>query len=208
MDTKTVYKFAELEDDARQRAIDWYRDGTTEEWEPEYSDIEMIFAYLGIELDQQRVGLNGLAINYRPVIHYSIGDTQGDYATFEGEWHAEKMNYAGLLEAIPDDATLKRIGAELMVLMLRYPHASARWDADKRNALYLDWALTGRYDENGDDQMLPDEEECTLRDLGRSLARWLYLYLRDALEYETSEANAIEGIETMDYDFDENGRRV
>lgn len=221
-----TYRFAELSGEARQRAITWYQQTEHELWEPEFDAIVDVLEKLGIELDLELVNKGQYAKTdgryikdatdnfvlapprYKPAIHYSIAYGQGDYAAFDGEWHAEHMNVAALLADRPTDARLKRFAAGLMALFLRYPKAKARAYMTPRNGMALDWALTGELDDEDNDVSLDDDDCVALAILMDGLADWIYQDLLADLEYRTSEEAAIEGIEANEYDFDEEGRRV
>jgi hypothetical protein len=206
METETVYKFKDLDDAAKQRAIEWYRECVHQDWEPEYGDFATIFGYLGIALGTACYTTVGGQRRYCPAINYSIGFSQSDYASFLGWWHAADMHYAELLAHAPQDETLKNIGARLMSVLLRYPLSHCEIMTCS-NRVAIDRSFTGEPDADGVEDM--DEQTFEmLAECMRDLASWLYSQLSEELLWQGSEENCIEGIEGNDYDFDEAGRRV
>ena len=207
MDTETAYKFKDLDKRARERAIEWYRAGVTQDWEPEYDDFVTIFGYLGIELAQRDYKTVGGDTRYEPDIAYSIGFTQGDYAVFKGDWRADRMHFAELLAHAPTDPILQSVGARLMAVMMRYPRAHSRigTSGNRYETVAIDTAYTGEENEDGEIEL----DEATFDELQgcvEVLASWIYTQLSEELLWQGSEENCIEGIEANDYDFNEDGR--
>lgn len=76
----TVYEFDELSDDAKQKAIDQYREGQDFPWlsDDMSNHLEELLAKHGITYDMT------------PNVYYSLSYSQGDGAMFEGKlyWKA------------------------------------------------------------------------------------------------------------------------
>jgi hypothetical protein len=204
-----TYRFAELSDAARQRAIEWFRECVTQDWEPDdiIADAVNLFGHLGIEFGVRTVKLMNGKTRQEPNVAYSIGFVQGDYATFTGHWVAERMHYAALLEQAPEDAELKRVGAQLMSVMLRYPLASCQI-APFSLRVSIDTAFTGECDDDGGQVDLDEDTFATVEACMEALAAWLYQRMADELLYHGSEQACIEGIEANEYTFDEDGKPI
>ncbi|MFA7254446.1 MAG: hypothetical protein WC107_07930 [Patescibacteria group bacterium] len=101
--TKYVYKFDELSESAKQKAIEDYRqDGFYYEWwDAVYEDARQIGEILGIEIDN---------------IYFSGFSSQGDGACFEGKYAYAKGSANGIKGHAPQDEELHRIAKELQIL--------------------------------------------------------------------------------------------
>lgn len=198
----TTYAFAELDERAQQRALDWYREGQTEVWEPDLDDVATCLRYLGIELDSDNRG--------RPDIHYRISWSQGDGASFEGVWHAEAMDLAELHQ-YTGDTTLHRLGAQLLAVLLCHPRAECRIITGVGVGIgwiNIECVYSGESDDDGDPAGLDEMVWEQLKTAFRGCADWVYRRLRDDLEYQTSDESCTEGIDANGYQFDEDGRVV
>ncbi|QPC87124.1 hypothetical protein GA830_10500 [Mesorhizobium sp. NBSH29] len=86
---KTEFTFAELSDEAKERARDnWRVDEPCHEWwDSTYDDVGTIAPILGIDLDDKVVGKtrDGRDVTEH-AIHFSGFWSQGDGACFEGRW--------------------------------------------------------------------------------------------------------------------------
>jgi len=101
--TKYVYKFDELSESAKQKAIDDYRqDGIDYDWyDAVYEDARQIGEILGIKIDN---------------IYFSGFSNQGDGACFEGSYAYTKGNTKEIKDHAPQDEELHRIARELQKL--------------------------------------------------------------------------------------------
>jgi hypothetical protein len=209
---KTEFTFAELSETAKQKAIEWYAEGQSADWEPDYDDILRCFGFLGIEVSSHPVKLMNGKTRQEPDIHYAISWSQGDGATFEGTWAAERMDLAGLHAYAPQDDTLHRLGAKLLVVLLCHPDATAKITTTRYGpgleSMGIEDAVTGEADAQGDELLLAQELVDMMDGVMDALAGWIYDQLRDELEHQTSEEVCIEGIEANDTTFDEDGRVI
>ena len=81
----TLYQFDELDDAAKNRAMDWYREGALDYdwWESCYEAAANAGAHMGIDLGKK-------GRNAGPAIYFSGFSSQGDGACFEGTWRYAK----------------------------------------------------------------------------------------------------------------------
>lgn len=208
MDT---FKFADLSDSAKARALDWYREGVAQDWDGEFviEDVVKCLGFLGYGVIQESRQRSNGAQYLHPAIYWQLAFSQGDGAVFEAMWCAKDMDLAGLLEHAPQDAELKRIGAQLMVQYMRHPAAmvkiSTRPAGPGLDVMYAEFAETGREDTDG--SAIYDEtlERTVLSHATHDLCNWIYNLLREEYEYQTSDETCEEGIESGDYNFDEDG---
>jgi len=196
----TTFKFADLGDEAKLRAIDWYREGVSNDWEPSFEFVGKCFELLGIDFDVSTD------------VRYSLGYCQGDGAVFSGTWYAKNVNLGELMEYAPRDDVIHNIGARLMAVVLKYPDGECgihtRSTGPGLPYQYVNDAFTGRCDSDGQHVDMDDETYIALHSITGMLNGWVYNYVREDLEHQTSNESCIAGIESMDYDFDEDGKPV
>jgi hypothetical protein len=102
--TTTVYTYAELSDEAKEKARDRYRENNLdyEWWDSVYEDAVTMAALMGIEIDTRRDGKG-------PAISFSGFSSQGDGACFDGTYRYRKGALKALEAAAPtghqDEAT-------------------------------------------------------------------------------------------------------
>lgn len=205
---RTLFKYEELSDAAKEKARDWYRSGDDNfEFAAEciYDDAATIAALMGIDLCRTRVQLMGGGHRYKPTIYYSGFWSQGDGACFESTYKYQK----GAVKAVSDytggtDKELIRIAQGLQEVQRRYFYK-----------LTASTCHRGRYYHSGcmsvdvqhcDDQYrdVGDAEEditCLLRDF----ADWIYARLEAEYDYVTSDEAVEESILANEYEFNEEG---
>lgn len=191
MSTKTIelFKYSELDDHAKEKARDWYRQGAYdyEWWDGVYRMADNAAKFLGFEID--RKGKHSLSI------YFSGFYSQGDGACFSGTWRADKVDAAKLKAEWPQDAELHRIADGLA--------ATAAQDADGsagiRHSGYYSHSGCTSFDVDG----IEDEQE--FKDLARSFMDWIYDALEKEYEYLTSDESVSEMIEANEYEFNADG---
>lgn len=204
--TKTLYKFDELSDKAKETARDWYRQfvfDDNNDWDCIYEDAATIAEMLGIELRQKPVKLMNGGTRYEPAIYFSGFSSQGDGACFEGTYSYRKGSVKAIKAHAPEDKELHRIAVTLFEI--------------QRKAFYRITAnIThhGAYSHSGcididvdceDSDMYFEADVCCqcLRDF----ADWIYDQLRKEYEYQNSDESIDENITCNDYTFTEEGKR-
>jgi len=90
--TKTDYKFADLNDDGKEKAIKWFRDAIAhDDWyDSVYEYAATIGEILGIDLKTRPVKLMNGSTRQDPNIFFSGFSSQGDGACFEGSYEYRK----------------------------------------------------------------------------------------------------------------------
>lgn len=191
---KMVYQYAELNDKAKEKARDWYRECVAQDWEPDLGDAATCLGFLGFTVDTDTSG--------RIDIGYSIGYTQSDFANFAGNWKAEDVDMAGLQEYAPVDEKLKAMCVRAMTMLLTWPTSCGYIGREARGGTFVDWA-DERPDGGSNDELFD-----SLKGLAADACSWLYDQLRTEYEFRTSEEQLTEGIEANEYEFDEDGKLV
>lgn len=205
-DDKVEFKFAELSDEAKRVALEWFRVVVNSDWEPEYEDIVTCFGFLGIEFDQESYRTMGGSTMQRPAIEYQLSWCQGDGAVFRGKWKAEDMDIAALHEHAPQDTTLHDIGRQLTLILLRWPTAWARIKTVNYGPGLSGMSIEA--DESSFDEDLDPDIEDQMNPIIGACAQWIYDQFRSDLEWQGADEQCIEGIEANDYTFDEEGNHI
>ena len=88
----TVYTLDELDERAKSRARDWYRQASNDDdwYEVVFEDFGRVCEILGVELATRTVGLYGGGTRQKPCIWSSGFSSQGDGACFEGAYSYRK----------------------------------------------------------------------------------------------------------------------
>ena len=186
-----VYKFAELSEDGRKKAVEKLYDINVDHdwWDCDYEDAKECLAILGFSIDK---------------IFFSGFSSQGDGACFEGKWDASDYKPT-IKKHAPKDKELARISAGLKAIVKKYPDAGMRV---KQSGHYMHKYCTSfEVWDNSDDSCNSDancEEE--IIELSRDAMEWIYRRLEEQYYYLTSEKVIIETIEANDYDFTEDGK--
>lgn len=204
-----VYRLAELDEPARERARDWYRvNAVDDDWyDFQFDDFTQISEILGLSLATRSVRLIGGGSRAEPKIYFSGFSSQGDGACFEGDYRFARATLRRILAYAPKAVELHGIANRLV-------------EAQRRNFYQLTASIrhTGRYcheysmqiavrrhSPTGQDVSLADEE--IVIDALRDLARWLYRRLEAEHDYLTADAQVDEAIHANDFSFTEYGRR-
>ena len=185
-----IYTFDELNEDAKEKALDNCRDINTfdgsEWWNHIYADAKAVAKTLGIDVDS---------------IYFSGFSSQGDGACFTGTYEYHKGWRAELLDHELFDADLLEIGNALQEA--------------QRKAFYTIVARIahrGHYSHSGC-MAIDDDASCSfdsdgIRDALRLLADWMYSSLEAEYDYLTSDEAVRESILANEYEFTETGERA
>ncbi len=190
-----VYEFNELSEQAKEHARERYRANAFDYdwWEYVYDDTKSAAELLGISINN---------------IQFSGFWSQGDGASFTGDYRYAKGAFKRIKAWAPEDKELHRIAEGIQCLQKQYFYslrASITRDAgsnyyshsgtmhvdvwDSRRSMYAD---------------LGDAED-DLADLMRSFADWIYTRLEREFEFLTSDEQIDEAICANEYEFTEDG---
>lgn len=193
-----VYQFDELTDDAKERARQWYRDCTSEDFNDFHGDCVIddakeCFKLLGIRVDR---------------VFYSGFWSQGDGACFEGAFYASDFQPGKLEEHAPKDEELHRIAKQFQELVSQLPHSSfqVKHHGHYSHSHCTEFDIDLGLDE--DEDVLPvtfDEED--IKELARDCMDWIYSQLQKEFEYQNADEQVDESIRANEYEFTEDGRR-
>ncbi len=185
MRTKVIetYGIEELEGRAKERALDWLREGLDYEWWASiYEDAKKCAAILGIEIDNIYFDFdNGACFNGR--FSYAKG------------WKKALKAYA------PIDKELLRIGQELQAIQKSFFYSLS--GAIECNDRYKTTKAVFHWSDN-----TPESIESDLSQVFTDFASWIFSQLRTEYEWLTSEEQLIETAKANGYAFDSEGRVV
>lgn len=188
-----IYQFSELSEDAKQVAIEDWRNVLTDEdsyfYEYVYEDAKTIANIIGIDIDK---------------IYYSGFYSQGDGACFVGSYCYAKGSVGKVRDYAPEDVELHYITDRL-------------YEVQKRNFYGLEANVkhVGRYyhehctritvEHNTGHRDVSEDTEEAISECLRDFMRWIYKQLENAYEYSISDEAIIESIENNEIEFTEEG---
>lgn len=204
----TVYRLDELDERARERARDWYRQASTnDDWhEFVFEDFERVCEILGVALRTRPVRLLGGGIRQQPCIWFSGFSSQGDGACFEGSYGYAKGAARKIRAYAPQDQRLAAIADELQriqnlnlyALEASITHRSRYFHECSMEISVERISGTWQPPTGGADEIVSEAL--------RNLARWLYRQLEREYEYRNSAEVVDESILANGYTFMEDGR--
>jgi len=205
----TVYTFEELDDHARERARDWYRQASAQDdWhEFVFDDFERICELLGVVLAARPVRLHGGGTRQKPCIWFSGFASQGDGACFEGSYSYRKGAARAIRAYAPRDKRLAAITDQLQQIQRKNLYAlEAR--VTHRGRYYHEHSMEISVERSSDrDQPRTADAEDGVSEALQDLARWLYRQLEQEYDYQMSNEVVDEGIIANGYTFTEAGSR-
>lgn len=204
-----AYTFDELDDKAKERAREWFREGNAQDFSDmiDYDDYQEICSRLGVELDQRPVKLMGGSTRYEPKVWWELGYSQGDGACFEGRYTYRK----GCLKLIkgwaPKDQKLAMIARDL--IEAQKPHgykltATVKQSGRGSASYNTDIEVSDGRDDGPD----LTESADAIRAALRLLMDWFYDYVRAEDQYRNEDEQVDDNIRANEYLFTEEGRRT
>lgn len=188
-----VYEFAELDEAAKERAREWWREVAEFDADFVIEDFKEIAGKLGLTVDN---------------VYWSGFCSQGDGASFTGEWRAESCptgeKLAEVLADYPDtkgNQWIHSLAKSLADLATEYP------------SLVVDIRCSGRYSHSGTmttDSDWSEDSDAELPDVTDTF-RWvaddLFFSLRREYEWTMDDEQVDEAITANGYTFTETGKR-
>jgi len=212
-----VYEYAELSDDAKAKARDWYREitaGSNDFAEFITSDFQETLKALGFDTREKDISWSGFW-------------SQGNGAAFAGNWRASNCDPAALLAdrpptwghtdgvptPCPSNVELHRIAAEILACKAAGMTYAAISQSRRGFFMSLDSSDHGEPDEAtiAEWNALHAEQAETSERLitaARDLAHAFYRALEAEYEYQNSDEQVAEAIEANEYEFTEYGERA
>ncbi|MDE3023042.1 MAG: antitoxin of toxin-antitoxin stability system [Pseudomonadota bacterium] len=195
-----VFSFDELDDSAKEKARDWWRQGGLDyKWfDCVYEEFQTITAMLGVTITTQRESKS-------PAIYFSGFCSQGDGASFEGVYKYKAGAVAKIKEYAPQDEELHKIAQQMQdIQCANFYQLTARIT---QSGQYCH-RYTMRVDvSRQDDRDVSGKTQDALTECFRDLAHWLYKCLETEYDYLMSDEQVDELIRVNEYTFTEAGKR-
>lgn len=189
-----VFTFAELSDDAKERAREWYRQGieldATDTIECTIVDAAKL---LGITIDRPRGARTGYAVDW---------GTNPVGAAFVGSWHASDVKPGAIQKEWPQATELHEIADSLRGVACVYPDAYANCDTGRGCFQRVEVDL-GDADDS-DAESIDDPERQVIAAL-QSFAHWIATTIAAEIDYQYSDECVDESIEANGYEFTADG---
>lgn len=204
MTTKTInlFTFNELSDSAKEKARNWWREGSNDDtfWsECVIDEAKEEGRNMGLDIDK---------------VYFRGFWSQGDGACFEGTWHACDVKAGETAKDwgdSPDTKEVRRIAAEFEETAKNFPNASfsVKHRGHYSHEFCTDFNVSlGEDEDNGS---ISQEEwsraESDLIETARDYMRWIYKQLEKEYEYQNSDEVIDELLESNGYTFREDGER-
>lgn len=188
--TITTYSFSELSDDAKKTAIRNQCAVAADDFTDEFvkEDFAVIASALGFAIAD---------------IRWSGFGSQGDGASFTGEWFSYLVKPDKVKDHAPQDAELHAIADKLALVAKEVPGAGCTLTHFGRYVHEMTMEFEAHYIDcwiNGTDSFTRFVEQ------SRALARWLYRQLQNDYDGATGEQAAAEFLQDSDYDFTADGK--
>lgn len=203
---KTVeyFTFDKLNDKAKEKARQWYRDcsnGDNYFSECIIEDSADIADILGIDLRQTRkTRMNG-EHHYAPTIYWSGFWSQGDGACFECRYQYKKGALKAIKKNYPNDKVLHNIALTLQDAQKRvFYSASASTTTGRNNNMSVSVDI-----DRDVSQQTFDYVETAISEALNYFADWIYRQLESAYDYENSDSVVDDNILNNGYLFDCDG---
>lgn len=180
-----VYTFDELNDAAKEKARNWYREwACTDNWyEDTLDDAKECLSLAGFKIDQ---------------IFFSGFSSQGDGACFDGSWRAGNAQpVKAMKQHAPKDKELHRIAAVMRDIARKHHHASM---SVKHRGHYYHQGCTEFFVDAPD-----TATETAIIAASRDAMQWIYRQLEQEHDYLRSDAVVDETILANGYEFTEKG---
>lgn len=195
METK-VYKFVELSDEAKGRAIGGHRESACDDtfWsECVIDDAKEIAGLMGIEIDK---------------IYYSGFSSQGDGACFEGVYSYKSGMLKAVITHAPGDKNLHAIARALSSLQRANGYLLEAKVKHSGHYYHNLCTIIDASKETVDSCEILIRTENALTEILRDYMQWIYNRLEEEYYYQISDKVVIENIEANEHEFTANGKLV
>lgn len=203
-------KFSELNERAKERAREWWRQGFEFDAESIIEDAATVADLFGLDIRQTRKQRADGSHTYEPTVYWSGFHSQGDGASFVGEYKYKKGAPKAVKEYAPKDEALHRIVNRLLAIQRKHFYKlraevkqSGRYSHSHTMSVQL--SLDSTYPINLPRDLWHGTEDAVLKCM-RDFADWIYRNLEREYEYQTSDEAVDGSIAANEYEFDEKGR--
>ena len=204
-----VYAIEELTEAAKESARAWFRDTCLEhEWyDFVFEDFETICRILGVTLRTSPVRLFGGGTREKPHLFFRGFASQGDGASFEGQFCHAKGAARAIRTHAPKDEELHRVADELQAVQKRNFYQLGGSIRTRGNYCHEHSMVIEVERDSLTWQPMTDGAEDAVIEALRDLARWFYRRLEREYDDLTSDTAVDESIAINGYTFTAEGRR-
>lgn len=209
-ETIEIFTYDELNDDAKERARDWWRSLEAYDFDPSSVMDDAINAarILGIEISTHAVKLYGGGTRQEPNIWWSGFGSRDAGARFEGYYSYAKGAAKRIREFAPTDTALHAIADELQRVQ-RGAFYRLTADVSHSGRHYHEYCAQIDVSDSSDSYRdLPEGAEDGIGEALLDFMRWIYRRLEEEYEFALSDENVEEMIRINGCEFDEHGNRV
>jgi len=189
-----VYKFEELSDEGKKKAIENNRDINTDySWhDSAYEEFEEILNNIGVDCTHKDILFSGFW-------------NQGDGLSFTGTYSYRAGALAYVKNNMPKWTELHTEVAELQRLQKRYFYGLGGELTRSRSCGHVH-EKTVSFELNGDVEVKDDSIEGRMQDCFRSIMKEFYKHLEKEYEYRTGDESISECLISNEYEFTEDGK--
>ncbi len=204
-----VFTFDELDERAKERARDWWREanaGETFEFEHVIDDAAEVLEILGFELKTRDIPLMSGKTRAEVCIYWSGFCHQGQGASFEARYKYKRGSAQAVRVCAPKDERLHKIADRLQAIQKRFFYKLSA-DIFTRGNYTHEYAMQINAEYLQDETRDISEAEADILECARDLARWIYKNLDEQNDYINSNEYIDEIITANEYTFTENDKR-
>lgn len=203
----TTYNYDELNENAREKAREWYLGAYEFDSEHALETIATAGTILGIEFGLRTIPLMNGKTRKEPKILFSGFHSTGDGACFEGCYSYAKGALKRLEEEFPTDTALHDIARKLQHVQQQNFYGLYA-DVTHNSAHYYHSGCTFMSVKDRNDEYASDDITDTISELLRDFMDWSHNILYREHEYQISEDTIAETMHANEYEFDENGKTI
>jgi hypothetical protein len=209
---KVVYTFDELNDKAKDRARDWWREASAYDnffAEQVIEDAAKIAEILGIEFRSRAVPLMNGKTRNEPAVYFRGFSSQGDGACFEGSYSYKRGSKKAIRECAPQDNELHAI-ADALNEAQRGVFYSATATARHSGSYCHSGCMSVNVDvpEGKGSEAAAINAQSMIEQCLRDFADWIYKQLEWEYDYQNGNEAIDEIIRANEYEFTEDGERA
>ena len=203
-----LYTFDELSEDAKSRALDWWRScQDADDLQHVIDDAVTVGEMLGIEFAKRTVPLMDGSTRQEPKIWWSGFCLQGDGACFEGSYGYKAGSAAAIRKHAPEDKRLHRIAADLQHVQRTAFYKL--WANVSHNSRYYHARSTSIEVERIYPEIMvhaSESQEDAVSEALWDFMDWIYHQLEQEYDYQNSDEQVAENIRANEIEFTENGQ--
>lgn len=219
-----VFQFDELADKAKEKARDWFREGSMhDDWyDATFEDAVQCAAEMGIAIGTKTQRYHVMGRDGKPgrngtqevtEIYFSGFSSQGDGASFAGVYTYKADAVEAIKAHAPLDTKLHEIAERLVAAQALGPVCESVTVTQRGNYSHsgsMDFEFNDEDESVALSEIAPDtirESEKEIISALRSFADWIYRQLEKEYEWQNADEQVDDNIRANEYTFTVNGKR-